>query len=241
MIGDEQTHTLPDEPDELRSGGGALRLCRRRCLRRRSARQSLPRSRRITARCSKSCRRCPRPAPSIVLPSDEGDPGRACRAREARLPQSAAGHRRGPRLAVRPLPRHAQRARARAADRIPALAARCVRPHRRPRPRARHLRQGHGRDAGRRAALLAACRQSEPAAADRRHHGDGAAACAHPRPPPRLLDAVLDPGFFGAVPTPAKLKELVVSGAGTSVRLSGRARPRRASSAASRASSSACG
>ena len=28
---------------------------------------------------------------------------------------------------------------------------------------------------------------------------------------PRLLDAVLDPGFFGAVPTPAKLKELVVA------------------------------
>ena len=26
---------------------------------------------------------------------------------------------------------------------------------------------------------------------------------------PRLLDAVLDPGFFGAVPTPAKLKEIV--------------------------------
>ena len=26
---------------------------------------------------------------------------------------------------------------------------------------------------------------------------------------PRLLDAVLDPGFFGAVPTPEKLKELV--------------------------------
>jgi glutamate-ammonia-ligase adenylyltransferase len=28
---------------------------------------------------------------------------------------------------------------------------------------------------------------------------------------PRLLDAVLDPGFFGALPTPAKLKELVTS------------------------------
>ncbi|HSD92337.1 MAG TPA: bifunctional [glutamine synthetase] adenylyltransferase/[glutamine synthetase]-adenylyl-L-tyrosine phosphorylase [Methyloceanibacter sp.] len=28
---------------------------------------------------------------------------------------------------------------------------------------------------------------------------------------PRLLDAVLDPGFFGAVPTPAKLRELVES------------------------------
>ena len=28
---------------------------------------------------------------------------------------------------------------------------------------------------------------------------------------PRLLDAVLDPGFFGAVPTPAKLKELAVA------------------------------
>ena len=26
---------------------------------------------------------------------------------------------------------------------------------------------------------------------------------------PQLLDAVLDPGFFGAIPTPAKLKELV--------------------------------
>src|SRR6185503_18980860 len=28
---------------------------------------------------------------------------------------------------------------------------------------------------------------------------------------PRLLDAVLDPGFFGAVPTPAKMKELVAT------------------------------
>ncbi len=28
---------------------------------------------------------------------------------------------------------------------------------------------------------------------------------------PRLLDAVLDPGFFGTVPTPAKLKELIAS------------------------------
>jgi glutamate-ammonia-ligase adenylyltransferase len=31
---------------------------------------------------------------------------------------------------------------------------------------------------------------------------------------PRLLDAVLDPGFFGAVPTPARLKELVRSAIG---------------------------
>ena len=31
---------------------------------------------------------------------------------------------------------------------------------------------------------------------------------------PRLLDAVLDPGFFGAVPTPEKLKELVASAIG---------------------------
>ena len=37
---------------------------------------------------------------------------------------------------------------------------------------------------------------------------------------PRLLDALLDPGFFGAVPTPAKLKELVQRVAGTSHRLS---------------------
>ena len=80
--------------------------------------------------------------------------------------------------------RHAQRAGARAADRIPALPARCLRPHRRTRSRARHLRQGDRRDAGGRAALLAACRQSEPAAADRRHHGHGAAARAHHRPPP---------------------------------------------------------
>src|SRR5262249_38997277 len=28
---------------------------------------------------------------------------------------------------------------------------------------------------------------------------------------PRLLDAVLDPGFFGTVPTPAQLKELVAN------------------------------
>lgn len=28
---------------------------------------------------------------------------------------------------------------------------------------------------------------------------------------PRLLDAVLDPGFFGTVPTPAQLKDLVAN------------------------------
>ena len=43
---------------------------------------------------------------------------------------------------------------------------------------------------------------------------------------PRLLDAVLDPGFFGAVPTPAKLKELVAAALAEASGLSGRARPR---------------
>ena len=42
---------------------------------------------------------------------------------------------------------------------------------------------------------------------------------------PRLLDAVLDPGFFGVVPTPAKLKELVRGRARSGKRLSGCARP----------------
>ena len=42
---------------------------------------------------------------------------------------------------------------------------------------------------------------------------------------PRLLDAVLDPGFFGAVPTPDKLREHCRRSARRGARLSGGARP----------------
>ena len=57
---------------------------------------------------------------------------------------------------------------------------------------------------------------------------------------PRLLDAVLDPGFFGTVPTPAKLKELVGAALAEAPTIRRRSTAR-ASSAASRPSSSACG
>ena len=56
---------------------------------------------------------------------------------------------------------------------------------------------------------------------------------------PRLLDAVLDPGFFGAVPTPAKLKELVVRALEKRTTIKTRSTVR-GSSVASKASSSAC-
>ena len=54
---------------------------------------------------------------------------------------------------------------------------------------------------------------------------------------PRLLDAVLDPGFFGAVPTQAKLKELVACARWPRRRdYAGRRSTARASSAGSRPS-----
>ena len=52
----------------------------------------------------------PEAAPSIVLPSDEGDPAALAALEKLGFRNPRAGHRRGPRLAVRPLPRDAQRA-----------------------------------------------------------------------------------------------------------------------------------
>ena len=90
MVGDQQTHIIPCRAATSSQGGEALRLCRHGRFRRRADRRVQAQSRRITARCSRSCRPRRISAPSIVCRLDEGRPGRAGRARAAWFPQSAS-------------------------------------------------------------------------------------------------------------------------------------------------------
>ena len=153
----------------------------------------------------------PSATPNIVV-ADENDPAALAGLGAARFQQSRRRNRRHPRLAIGPLCRDAKRTHARAADRVPALFARCLWPLRRTRSCARHVRQGHRRDAGGAYSYspsLAANPSLLRLIADIMGTAPRLAHILGRRP--RLLDAVLDPGFFGAVPTPAKLKELVAA------------------------------
>ena len=182
MVGDQQTHILPADRAELdriaRFSGYEETDAFANAL--------LATFKQVEAHYGALFEKLPEPPaslPNIVI-SAEADPAAIASSRAAWIPQSASSDDRDPRLAVGPLRRDAQRDVARAADRVPSLAARCLRPHRRAGPRARHLRQGDFRDAGGLAAFLPPCRQSEPAQAARRYHGHGAEARAHHRAAP---------------------------------------------------------
>ena len=153
-------------------------------------------------------------------------PGCPCRSGATRVRQPRSRCRRHPRLAVGPLCRDAKRAHAGAVDRVPAVFARCVRPVRRTRSRARHVRQGDGRDARRAPAILPARRQSEPVAADRRHHGDGAAACPYPGPAAAAARCRARSGFLRRGAGPGQVERAGRRCAGRGSRLSRGARPR---------------
>ena len=180
MVGDQQTHIIPAEPQELdriaRLSGFADTNAFGDAL--------LTRFKRVEAHYGALFEKLPElpsSAPTLVISADEKDP-----AALASLERLGFGNPGAAIAAIRAwqsgryAATRSARARERLTEFLPSLLD-CFRPNRRARPCARHLRQGDGRDAGRRAALLAPCRQSQPAQAGRRHHGDGAAPRAHYR------------------------------------------------------------
>ncbi len=79
--------------------------------------------------------------------------------------------------------------------------------------------------ARRASALLAACRQSEPVAPGRRHHGHGAAACQHHRPPAALARCGARSRVFRRGADAGQAQGAGRDGARARHRLSGCARP----------------
>ena len=206
MVGDQQTHIIPAEP--------------RRARPRRAAVAASPTPMLSAMRCSRGSSVWRRhygalfekiPPAARLRPEDRrawrrGRPGRPCRRWSASasaiperpLPPSALGSR-----AAMPR-RAARRARERLTEFLPS-SARCLQPHGRARPCLVDLRQGHGQYASGPASCsrclppIPACCGWWPTSWVRRR---GLPQILGRRP--RLLDAVLDPGFFGAVPTPAQ-------------------------------------
>ena len=195
MIADEQTQTLPDDPDKLAGRRPFLRL-------RRYARLRRPPHRRAGTRAG------PLRPPLRAQPRAHArrrQHGVCRRGRRSRhrggadphgLHARPRDHRPGARLASRALPGGAQRARPRAAHRGAAGADRGPRQDGQSRSRPHRLRPLPRRAALGRAAVLAAEAEAGPARDDRRHHGHRPAARPHPgqatararrRAGPRLL------------------------------------------------------
>ena len=182
MVGDQQTHIIPAERDELGARREALGLCRYRRFRRRAARPSSSGSRPITEPCSRSC-----PSRRASAPEHRDRPTRDDPAALASLerlgfrnPQAAIAAIRAWQSGRYAATRSA-RARERLTEFLPSLLDAFGRTAEPDLALATFDKVIAEMPAGR-AALLAACRQSEPAQADRRHHGDGAAARPHHRP-----------------------------------------------------------
>ena len=163
----------------------------------------------ITGRCSRNCPRCPSSAPSLVVAADEDDP--AALASLERLgfhnPQAAIAAIRawqsGRYAATR-----SERARERLTEFLPSLLDAFGRTAEPDLALATFDKVIAEMPAGLQLfSLLAANPSLLRLIADIMGTAPRLARIIGRRP--RLLDAVLDPGFFGAVPTPAKLKELV--------------------------------
>ena len=155
------------------------------------------------------------------------DPAALAEPRTPRLPQSCRGDRRHPRLAVRPLCRDAQRARSRErlTEFLPSLLDAFGRTADPDLALATFDKVIAEMPAGVQLfSLLAANPSLLRLIADIMGTAPRLARIIGRRP--RLLDAVLDPGFFGAVPTAAKLQRAGRRGAGRGARLSGGAGPR---------------
>ena len=209
MVGDEQTHIIPAERDELervaRLSGFADTDAFGDAL--------LAEFKRVEAHYGALFEKLPEPPSSA--PEHRRRPMRTTRQRSPRSSGSASAipQRRSPRSAPgsrAAMPRRgATRARERLTEFLPSLLDAFGRTAEPDLALATFDKVIAEMPAGL-AALLAACRQSEPAQADRRHHGHGAAARPHHRRDGRACSTPCSiPGFFGAVPTPAKLKELV--------------------------------
>jgi [glutamine synthetase] adenylyltransferase / [glutamine synthetase]-adenylyl-L-tyrosine phosphorylase len=209
MIGDQQTHTVPDDPEELRrvaalSGFADVDAYADALL------AELARVETHYGALFEKLPPLPEAVPSVVLPSDEHDP--AALAEFERLgfsnPEQAIAAVRAWQSGRYPATRSA-RARERLAEFLPSLLdtfGRTAEPD--------HALGTFDKVMAEMPAgvqlfsLLAANPSLLRLIADVMGTAPRLASILARRP--GLLDAVLDPGFFGAVPTPAKLKELVV-------------------------------
>ena len=233
MIADQQTHSLPADAEELRRVAALMGFADTRRFRRCADQGARLRSRPITRRCSRSCPSCAR-GPRIVFQGDENDPDAIAALERLGFhnPPEAMAAIRAWQSGRYPATRSTQ-ARERLTEFLP------------------HLLDAFGRTAEPDLALatfdrviaempaglplfslLAANPSLLRLVADIMGTAPRLAQIIGRRP--RLLDAVLDPGFFGAVPTQARLKELVKAALDQARRLSRTRSTARASSAASR-------
>jgi len=209
MIGDQQTHILPNEPEELRRVAALSGFTDADAFADTLVAE-LARVETHYGALFEKLPALPEAAPSIVLPSDEGDPAALAALEKLgfRNPQQAIAAVRAWQSGRYPATRSA-RARERLTEFLPSLLdtfGRTAEPD--------HALGTFDKVMAEMPAgvqlfsLLAANPSLLRLMADIMGTAPRLASILARRP--RLLDAVLDPGFFGAVPTPAKLKELVV-------------------------------
>ena len=208
MIGDQQTHTLPDEPDELRRVAALSGFADADAF----ADALVAELAKVESHYGALFEKLPplpEAAPSIVLPSDEADPAALAALEKLgfRNPKQAIAAVRAWQSGRYPATRSA-RARERLAEFLPSLLDTFGRTAEPDLALATFDKVMAEMPAGVQLfSLLAANPSLLRLVADIMGTAPRLASVLGRRP--RLLDAVLDPGFFGAVPTPAKLKELV--------------------------------
>ena len=208
MIGDQQTHTLPDEPEELRRVAALSGFADADAFADALVAE-LAKVESHYAALFEKLPPLPEAAPSIVLPSDEGDPAALATLERLgfRNPEQAIAAVRAWQSGRYPATRSA-RARERLSEFLPSLLEIFGRTAEPDLALATFDKVMAEMPAGVQLfSLLAANPSLLRLVADIMGTAPRLASVLARRP--RLLDAVLDPGFFGAVPTPAKLKELV--------------------------------
>jgi glutamate-ammonia-ligase adenylyltransferase len=209
MIGDQQTHTLPDEPEDLRRVAALSGFADADAF----ADALLVELAKVETHYGALFEKLPplpEAAPSIVLPSDEGDPAALAALEKLgfRNPEQAIGAVRAWQSGRYAATRSA-RARERLSEFLPSLLDTFGRTAEPDLALATFDKVMAEMPAGVQLfSLLAANPSLLRLVADIMGTAPRLASILARRP--RLLDAVLDPGFFGAVPTPVKRKELVV-------------------------------
>jgi glutamate-ammonia-ligase adenylyltransferase len=208
MIGDQQTHTLPDDPEELRRVAALSGFADADAFADALV-ATLGKVETHYGALFEKVPALPEAAPSIVLPSDEGDPAALAALEKLgfRNPEQAIASVRawqsGRYAATR-----SSRARERLSEFLPTLLDTFGRTAEPDLALATFDKVMAEMPAGVQLfSLLAANPSLLRLVADIMGTAPRLAAILARRP--RLLDAVLDPGFFGAVPTPGKRKELV--------------------------------
>jgi glutamate-ammonia-ligase adenylyltransferase len=209
MIGDQQTHTLPDEPGDLRRVAALSGFADADAF----ADALLVELAKVETHYGALFEKLPplpEAAPSIVLPSDEGDPAALAALEKLgfRNPEQAIAAVRAWQSGRYAATRSA-RARERLSEFLPSLLDTFGHTAEPDLALATFDKVMAEMPAGVQLfSLLAANPSLLRLVADIMGTAPRLASILARRP--RLLDAVLDPGFFGAVPTPMKRKELVV-------------------------------